>query len=134
MSLTHFGVSHSNTSFTFSFSILIPSGPITTPKNSIFYIFHSYFSGFTYKSFSSNFLITSTTISLCISSISIPTITLSIKTAVKIVDGRLYFIFSFHFILLFFLFYFSFLFPFNFLFLEQLGLGFISHAVTSVTN
>ena len=35
---------------------------------------------------------------------------------------------------LFTLFYFSFLFPFNFLFLEQLGLGFISHAVTSVTS
>ena len=45
---------------------------------------------------------------------------------VKIVDGRLYFILSFHFILLYFYFY--------FLFLEQLGLGFISHAVTSVTN
>jgi len=48
---------------------------------------------------------------------------------VKIVDDRLYFIFSFHFyfILLFFFF-------FIFLFLEQLGLGFISHAVTSVKN
>ena len=45
---------------------------------------------------------------------------------VKIVDGGLYFIFSFHFY-----FYFSF---FIFLFLEQLRLGFISHAVTSVTN
>ena len=41
---------------------------------------------------------------------------------VKIIDGGLYFIFSFHFIL------------FYFLFLEQLRLGFISHAVTSVTN
>ena len=40
---------------------------------------------------------------------------------VKIVDGGLYFIFSFHFY-------------FTFLFLEQLRLGFISHAVTSVTN
>ena len=48
---------------------------------------------------------------------------------VKIVDGGLYFIFPFHFILLFFYFYFLF-----FLFLEQLRLGFISHAVTSVTN
>ena len=44
---------------------------------------------------------------------------------VKIVDGGLYFIFPFHFILFFFL---------NFLFLEQLGLGFICHAVTSVTS
>ena len=45
---------------------------------------------------------------------------------VKIVDSRLYFIFSFHF-------YFTFLFffIFIFLFLEQLGLGFISHAVTA---
>ena len=46
---------------------------------------------------------------------------------VKIINGGLYFIFSFHFILFLF-------FLFNFLFLEQLGLGFISHAVTSVTN
>jgi len=38
---------------------------------------------------------------------------------VKIVDGGLYSIFPF---------------SFNFLFLEQLGLGVISHAVTSVTN
>jgi len=35
---------------------------------------------------------------------------------------------------LFNLFYFTLLFLFNFLFLEQLGLGVISHAVTSVTN
>ena len=35
---------------------------------------------------------------------------------------------------LFTLFYFSFLSSFIFLFLERLGLGFISHAVTSVTN
>ena len=48
---------------------------------------------------------------------------------VKIVDGGLYFIFSvhFYFTLLFFFF-------FSFLFLEQLGLGLISHTVTSVTN
>ena len=43
------------------------------------------------------------------------------RSTVKIVDDGLYFIFSF-------------LFPFIFLFLEQLGLGFISHAVTSVTS
>ena len=48
---------------------------------------------------------------------------------VKIVDDGLYFIFPFHFIL-FYLSSFLFLFPF----LEQLRLGFISHAVTSVTN
>ena len=35
---------------------------------------------------------------------------------------------------LFILFYFTLLYFFLFLFLEQLGLGFISHAVTSVTN
>ena len=35
---------------------------------------------------------------------------------------------------LFTLFYFTFLFLLIFLFLEQLGLGFICHAVTSVTN
>ena len=50
-----------------------------------------------------------------------------VHSLVKIVDGGLYFICSFHFILLYFYF-------FIFLFLEQLGLGFICHAVTSVTN
>jgi len=47
---------------------------------------------------------------------------------VKIIDGGLcfYFLFSLYFIFLF-------LFPY-FLFLEQLGLGFISHTVTSVTS
>ena len=45
---------------------------------------------------------------------------------VKIVDSGLYFIFHFYFTLLFF--------SFNFLFLEQLRLGVISHAVTSVTT
>ena len=49
------------------------------------------------------------------------------RSVVKIVDGRLYFYFS-----LFILFYFSFF--FFFYFLEQLGLGFISYAVTSVTT
>ena len=48
---------------------------------------------------------------------------------VKIIDGGLYFIFSFHFC-----FTFHFIFIFIFLFLEQLRLGFISHAVTSVTK
>jgi len=38
------------------------------------------------------------------------------KAFIKIIDGRLHFIFIL------------------FLFLEQLGLGFISHAVTSVTS
>ena len=51
------------------------------------------------------------------------------ELSVKIVDGGLYFIFPFIFILL----YFTFLF-FTFLFLEQLGLGLIGHAVTSVTS
>ncbi len=48
---------------------------------------------------------------------------------VKIIDGGLYFIISFYFILFFFSFFFFF-----FYFLVQLRLGFISHAVTSVTN
>ena len=50
-------------------------------------------------------------------------------TSVKIVDNGLNFYFS-----LLILFYFSFFFFFSFLFLEQLRLGFISHAVTSVTG
>ena len=48
--------------------------------------------------------------------------------SVKIVDSGLHFIFSLT------LFSFSFSFIVYFLFLEQLGLGFISHAVTSVKN
>ena len=51
---------------------------------------------------------------------------------VKTVDGGLYFIASIHFY--FILLFISFSFGFYFLFFEQLGLGFISHAVTSVTN
>ena len=49
------------------------------------------------------------------------------KKSVKIIDGGLhfYFLFSLYFIFLFCLF---------FLFLEQLGLGFVCHAVTSVTS
>jgi len=52
--------------------------------------------------------------------------------SVKIVDGELHFysLFSLYFI---FPFLFSFLF-FSILFLEQLRLGFISHAITSVTS
>ena len=54
---------------------------------------------------------------------------ITILLSVKIVDSGLYFIF--HFILFyFFLVFFSFI----FLFLEQLGLGVISYAVTSVTS
>jgi len=45
------------------------------------------------------------------------------SSIVKIVDGGLYFIFLF-----------SSYFIFIFLFLEQLGLGLIGHAVTSVTS
>jgi len=48
---------------------------------------------------------------------------------VKIVDSGLHFLFA-----LFTLFYFFFFFLFLFLFLEQLRLGVISHAVTSVTK
>ena len=44
--------------------------------------------------------------------------------SIKIVDGRLYFILFFLFLFLSFL----------FLFLEQLGLGLIGHAITSVTR
>ena len=56
------------------------SGPIATPKNLIFFIFHLHFSSFTYKSFSTKIFITSSTILSCSSS-SIPTIILSIKLA-----------------------------------------------------
>ena len=57
-----------------------------------------------------------------------PTYLLLTCTLVKIVDGGLCFYFPFSFIWFLLSFYFF------FLFLEQLGLGFVSHAVTSVTN
>ena len=53
----------------------------------------------------------------------------NINLSVKIIDDGLNFYFYFYFYF-YFLFYYSFL----FLFLEQLRLGVISHAVTSVTT
>ena len=85
MSLTHFGVSQSNTPFTFSSSIFIPSSPIITPKNPTSLTFYLHFSGFTYRLFSSNLFITSATSSSCSSSISVSTITSSIKAATFLV-------------------------------------------------
>ena len=81
MSLTHFSVSQSNTSFTFFSSILIFSSPTTTPRNPTSLIFYLHFSGFTYKLFSSNLFTTSATILSCHSSSCVPTITSSIKAA-----------------------------------------------------
>ena len=75
MFLTFFRISQSNTLFTFTCSILILSGPITTPRNPTFLTFYLYFSDFTYRSFSANLL---TTLS-CSSSSSISTITLLMK-------------------------------------------------------
>ena len=49
MSLTSLKVGQSNIVFTFSFSILILSGFITTSKNFTFLIFHLHFSSFIYK-------------------------------------------------------------------------------------
>ena len=79
MSLTPFKVSYFNIFFIFSSSILIPSSPITTPKNLTFLTFYLYFFGFTYRLFYVNLLTTSSIISLCPSSSSIPTITLSMR-------------------------------------------------------
>ena len=81
MSLTYFGVGQSSTYFTFSVSILIPSSSIITFKNPTSLTFYLYFSGFMYKSFASNLLITSATISSCPFLSSVPTITLSMKAA-----------------------------------------------------
>ena len=76
---------------------------------STFLIFFLHFSCFTYRLFSANFFY------------------YFFNHFVKIVDSGLYFIFSFHFYFTFHFFFF-----FIFLSLEQLGLGFISHAATSV--
>ena len=82
MSLTSCEVGQSKTSFIFSSSILIPSGPITTPKNPTFLVFYLHFSGFTYKLLSASCLTTSSTISSCPSYISISIITLLIKLTI----------------------------------------------------
>ena len=68
-----------STPFTFSFSILIPLGPITTSRNPTFHTFYIHFSSLTYKSFSSSLLSTSSMISLYLSSVSVLTNTLSTK-------------------------------------------------------
>ena len=85
MSLTSCGVDQSSTSFIFSSSIFIPLGPIITPKNPTFFIFYLHFSGFTYRSFSANHFTTSSTISSCPSSVSVPIIISSIKLATFLV-------------------------------------------------
>ena len=54
MSLTSFEVGQSNTAFIFFFSILIPSGSITTPKNPTFFIFYLHSCSFICKLFSTN--------------------------------------------------------------------------------
>ena len=76
MSFIFFSSSQLSTPSIFSFSISIPLGPMTIPRNLIFLTFYTYFSGLTYKSFFSNLFRTSSTISLC-SSISVSTSILS---------------------------------------------------------
>ena len=71
--LTHFGVSQSNTPFTFSSFILILSGPIIIPKNPTSLTFYLHFSSFIYRLFAANLFTTSST-TLCSSSSSIPII------------------------------------------------------------
>jgi len=60
---------HSRTAFTFSSSIFILLGLITTSKNPTFLNFYSHFSSFTYKLFSSNIFTTFSTTSLYLSSL-----------------------------------------------------------------
>ena len=85
ISLIHFGVSKSNTLFTFSSSILISSGFITTFRNLTFLTLHLHFSSFTYEFFSANLCITTSTTLSCPSSSYILTITLSIKLITSLV-------------------------------------------------
>ena len=89
-SLTSLEVSQFNTPFTFSFSILILSSLITTPKNSTFLTFYLYFSSFTYKLFSASLFTISFTILSCPSFSSISTITSSIKLATSPVLTKSY--------------------------------------------
>ena len=84
-SLNILGVSQSNTSFTFSSFIFIPSGPITTLKNLTSLTFYLHFSGLMYRSFSASLFTTSSTTSLCFFSSSVPTIMLFMKLATSLV-------------------------------------------------
>ena len=79
MSLTYLGIGQSSTPFTFSSSIFIPSGPITTPRNLTSFTFHLYFSSFTYRLFSASLFTTFSTSSSCPSSPSVPIIILFVK-------------------------------------------------------
>ena len=85
ISLTSFIVGQYNTSFTFSSSILIPSGSITTPKNPTFLTFYLHFSSFMYKSFFAILFTTSSTTLWWPSSSSVSTIILSMKLATSLV-------------------------------------------------
>ena len=88
--MTFFGASKSNTSFNFNFSILIPSSPITTSRNSTFLAFYLHFPSFIFKLFSGNLFTTSSTTSSYSSSFSIPTIILSMKLATSLVLIKFY--------------------------------------------
>ena len=79
MSLTSFGIGQSNTFFTFTFSILIPSSSITIPKNPTSLTFHLHFSSLIYRSFFANFFTTFSTTLLYSSSFSVFTIMSSMK-------------------------------------------------------
>ena len=85
MSLTPLEVSQSNTPFTFSSSIFILSGLITTSKNPTFLTFYLHFSSFIYKLSSANIFTTFSTISSWPSFFSILTIMLLIKLATSLV-------------------------------------------------
>ena len=82
MSFTFLGSSQLSTLSTFSFSIFIPLGPITIPRNSILLTFYTYFSGLIYKLFFSSLFSILSTISLWPSSVFISTSTLSTNTAI----------------------------------------------------
>ena len=90
ISLTPSKISQYSTFFTFSYSIFIPLDSITTLKNTTFLTFYLYFSGFTYRSFSTSLFTISSTISLCFSFSSIPTITLLMKLATSPVLIKFY--------------------------------------------
>ena len=85
MSLTSFGVDHFNNLFIFFSFILIPSSPITTPRNPIFLTFYLHFSSFAYRLFSTDLFTASFATSLYPSSFSILTIISSMKLVTSLV-------------------------------------------------
>ena len=93
-----FGSSQLSTPFTFSFSISILLGPITTPRNPIFLTFYIYFSSLIYKSFSSNLFNISSIILSCPSCSNLITLQVQVnkKNSIEFLLDFLYYLYNYY--------------------------------------